>query len=399
MATRPETSGLIVTGISSRQQSSCVVCGREATRAIELPGYPVTEMYEDFDQTFETKGLFDQSLLYCEVCDHGFLGTVLDPGYIYANYLTTSTGSAGAEVCLKNLHAFMTMHLNISDYGAVIDIGGNDSYLLNLIADSGVQKVNIDPNGTGPEPVRVERTNVEDLDLEEFREVQKVIVSSHTIEHVENPDRMIAALAAVMSGGDVCLLQFPSLEKLVSDFRFDQICHQHLNYFSSRSIRKLLHKHGLVVQSLEFDTDHFGTLRVLAQKSEAGFAESPVAQPVSLATLQQNWKIYRDYLTALDQSIDCRVDQCSGFGAGLMVPTLAYSLPAIGKLRYLYDDNPDKQGKRFINLNVEIRPSSEMTETEIIVLTSISTKLSARGILMKLLKENGNDVIVPNLSF
>jgi len=401
MATWPEASGFVVTGISSRQQTGCVICGTPAIQAINLPKYPVTELYEDFEEAFEAKGFFDQSLLYCEDCDHSFLGTILDPGFIYSNYLTTSTGSAGAEVCLKNLHTFMTDHLDVSDYGVVIDVGGNDSFFLNLIVDDRIRKINIDPNGTGPEPVRVERTNIEELDLEEFRDGRKIIVSSHTIEHVEDPNQMVAALAAVMSEDDVCLLQFPSLEMLTSDFRFDQICHQHLNYFSSRSISKLLHKHGLAVRSMEFDSNHFGTLRVLAGTVQAGTpkAESEMVPSVSLAALRQNWKTYRDYLSALDQSVDARADHCSGFGAGLMVPTLAYSLPALGKLRCLYDDNPDKHGKRFINLNVEIRPSSEMTETETIVLTSISTKLSARRILMRLLKDNVREVIVPNLSF
>jgi hypothetical protein len=398
MAAARETLMTALSELTCQIIEHCPICGESPEMAIDLPAYPITELYEDSALAFETKGFFDQGLLYCEGCDHAFLRSVLDPGFVYSNYLTASTGSAGSESCLENLYDFVNGQIDLTEYTSVIDIGGNDSFFLNLVPIAEMRKVNVDPNGSGDDPVQVERSNLDAVDLTGLGKGRKILVSSHTLEHVENTNQMIAAISAAMSDRDVCFLQFPSLERLVQDFRFDQICHQHLNYFSARSISLLLAGHGLSARALEYDKDHFGTIRLMATRAGQGDT-APAGYSSSMDLIRQNWKTYRSYMAALNQSIAVRVENCSGFGAGLMVPTLAYSMPVIGQLRAIYDDNPDKQGKRFINLEAGIRSSSDMRDGESILLTSISTKISARRLVNKLVELGVEDIIVPNLSF
>jgi hypothetical protein len=377
-------------------QHSCTVCGKESPAAIKLPSYPITELYEDQDKTFSNSGFFDQELAYCPNCDHAHLRSILDVDFIYENYLTHSSGSWGAEKCLISFLAFIKQHLDLEDYSTLIDIGGNDSYFLNMVETAGIQKVNIDPNASGESPIIVEKCGIENLDLSRFAKQRKVIVSSHTIEHLADPTKMVEAIAEVMDEQDVCFLQFPSLELMVNDLRFDQICHQHLNLFSATSINKLLNRYGLHVTSLEYDADHFGTLRICAKKDQG---QTRRFERCSIELIQKKYDLYRNYMDALNNTLDGRKDRICGFGAGLMVPTLSYALNNIHSLECIFDDDPNKIGKRFINVDVEIRPSSEMKPDDIILITSISTKMTLRRIVALLSERDVHNIIIPNLSF
>ena len=386
-----------INDIKRHTQSTCTVCATTTEAAIDLPAYPITELYEETEFAFEGSGFFDQQLAYCPECDHAHLRSILDVNFIYENYLTHSSGSWGAEKCLISFLKFIKKNTDITNYQSIIDIGGNDSYFLNMIEDDLIKKINIDPNATGDAPVIVEKCGIENLDLSQYSDDRKIIVSSHTIEHLEDPKKMVSAIAAAMGSDDQCFLQFPSLEMMVKEFRFDQICHQHLNLFSISSINKLLNSFGLYVETYEYDVDHFGTLRVQAKKGKN--TNTNRFPRVSQNEITQNYQTYRDYFAALNASIEARKGNVSGFGAGLMVPTLSYSLPAISTLNYLYDDDPNKIGKRFINIDVEIRPTSEMDPEETILLASISTKMTLRRILVKLIEKDLKNLIIPNLTF
>ena len=384
--------------IKSKTQNTCIVCGHDCAHGIDLSSYPITELYEDFSKPYNKHGLFDQRFSYCDDCDHGFLQSILDVGFIYQNYMTLSTGSCGAEKCLFNFHQYIQKHVEIDDFELVIDIGGNDSYFLNLLNETSATKINIDPNASGSDPIVIERRFFEDMGLARFKAEKKLIVSSHTIEHVENPNILISAIADTMGADDICFIQLPSLEGLVGDFRFDQICHQHLNYFSVNSVQRLLKNHGLTLTAYDYDFNHFGTLRIMTRKG----CDEGMTLPHTKGTygdIAQRYQIYRNYLEALGESLKMRQGTVSGFGAGLMVPTLAYSLPGMEGLKYLYDDNPDKIGKRFVNLNVEIRPTEEIDPDETILLASISTKLSARKITKVLLDKQIRNLVIPNITF
>ena len=71
------------------------------------------------------------------------------------------------------------------------------------------------------------------------QKTKQIFVSSHTIEHLEDPASLLRKLSKVIKINDILYLQFPSMEKLIEQGRYDQICHQHINLFSLNSISNL----------------------------------------------------------------------------------------------------------------------------------------------------------------
>ena len=79
------------------------------------------------------------------------------------------------------------------------------------------------------------------------RNKKTIFFSSHTIEHLEDTVSFIHQLSNTLKKDDHIFLQFPSIEMMVEDKKFEQICHQHINYFSIESIYNLCKKFKLYI--------------------------------------------------------------------------------------------------------------------------------------------------------
>ena len=205
---------------------------------IDLPKYPLTEFYKESNDKRDPFGFIDQKVLFCQSCNHMFLKKILDAGKIYSesNYLTSSISSKGAVGCISEFVSFIKNTTTNTDLNgsSLIDIGGNDSTLLKYFIDYTDSLINIDPNAsTDNQLIEIRREFLEKINFLDFSDSsKKIFISSHTIEHLEDPTRLLKELARVVSDKDILYLQFPSMEKLVEHGRYDQICHQHINYFS-----------------------------------------------------------------------------------------------------------------------------------------------------------------------
>ncbi len=386
-----------MTDIKFSFQDKCPVCRSHGRQAISLMKYPITELYVDWSPEFLEDGFLDQSLLFCQDCSHAYLEKVLDVKFIYQNYITTSAASQGAIDCLKGFKAFVERHVSVNGYEMLLDIGGNDSTFLSYFSDLDLRLINIDPNATGGERYELNKCFLEDVDLGHYKgHDKKIIVSSHTIEHLAQPDELVRRISESLNDGDYCFLQFPSMEMLSKNLRFDQICHQHINYFSLASIKMLLGKYGMHILDYEYDDAHFGTLRVAASLNNVATVDCCLAD-LSFSSIVYNYEFFRQYYMCLNDALLPIFENGTGFGAGLMVPTLSYHLPIINSLRQIIDENTSKHGKRFINLAPEIVPLARLNLADPVLITSISTKSAARAIFNKLAMLDIKNIVLPTI--
>lgn len=385
-----------------KKQTSCPCClkkldKKKIKKVINLPKYPITEFYRSSNSRLIKKSKIDQSVIFCKFCDHMFLQNILDVNKIYKNYITSSSSSRGAVACLENFYSFIKKYTkNLNDFN-LVDIGGNDSTFLNMFTKHHKLKINVDPNATSKNnKIILKNVFLENLNFEKILKTKEKVVycSSHTLEHLENPILLLKNLSKILKKNDEIYLQFPSLESLVSDMRFDQICHQHINYFSLKSVSKTLKKLNLYIHNYEYDNSHFGTLRIKVSKLK-NKKSNLLFQENLLNNLELSYKSFKDFYNQLNKSLKGYFNKGQGYGAGLMVPILAYYLPIINELEYIIDENPEKYNKKFINLRPLIKNISSLKINKPILITSISTKAAGRQIFNKLLKNGINDICIP----
>jgi hypothetical protein len=365
---------------------NCPICGKSMKVLLELPLFPLTEKYEAWSFEFkEGRGLVDQAFLYCDECSHGKLAVVV-PGLYGSDYLTSTGKSEGAKQAVLRFVSFVLEHCGVT-FETLIDIGANDgTFLNNYHTDYGRKmhlRVAVDPHANG-DVLAIKKT-IEEADLSQFKNSKKVIVSSHTIEHLVDPEVMIAKCAEIMGDDDYLALQFPSLELLVEDARIDQIHHQHIHYFSENSITALLRKHGLIVIETRFDSSHWGALMVVAQKNRAHRVER---EKISSSKVQFAIDDFRREVWST------RVPEGAlALGAALMLPVLVYWMQELHKVCGIYDEDQRKEGLRYINFNKKI--GKRWGYREDVVVTAIGSKAAARALTEKAIEWGAKRIVLP----
>lgn len=368
-----------------KKGNECPLCFGPMEKLIDLPSYPITELYEPWSETFtEGRGYVDQGFLYCQQCNHGKLETIIPPARLYGEgYRTKSAASIGSMTALNHFAEFIKSRVGNTDL--IIDIGGNDASLVSMFHVK--RKVIVDPNASGE--AECVRQFIEDVDLEQFSTADgKLIVCSHTIEHIEKPNAFMEKVSKMLFHGDVLALQFPSLELLVADARIEQIHHQHIHYYSLRSISSLLSIHGIEIVHAHYDHDHYGTLMVLCRKGK-GEAHGEFILPTEIVEAEET---FQWQMQSLKLALKGRT--FIAFGAALMLPVLAYYLPELKRAEYIADNNPDKDGLRYVNLNLRIRKDYDLKDRDVLV-TAINTKLAQRELVKQAFQKGARNVIVP----
>jgi hypothetical protein len=328
---------------------NCPVCSSKMEAVFRLPDYPFTDKW----------GTADQAFLFCE-CGHGMLETVYPQ----------ESWAMGESHYLSVFADFVKKHAG--PYDKILDIGGGDASLCKMF--KGAYEV-IDPSVN---------CGIEDAYLQSFKFTHKLILSSHTLEHITDPNVFMQKVSGCLRDGDTVALQLPSLECLVDDQRFDQVFHQHVHYFSERSLTSLMAKYGLKVIACEFNRDHWGAIMVVAQKGEGHTSGREINRMdvafsrFAFTTGMGLWK-YR-----------LRKGGFVIFGDSPMLEVMDYHLQVLNKADFIADDDPLKEGL-WRNKLVTADYSLEGRD---VVITS-SSQATAKKLMAKALRLGAASVYTP----
>ena len=369
-----------------KKSNECPICSGAMTQVMEFPNFPMTELYEPYNaEDFTPKGFVDQQFLYCEPCSHGKLGSIVPPEALYSkDYRTRTSSSVGASHSIQSFYSFLRSNLDFSNYEVVIDIGGNDCSLLGYFPDK--RRIAVDPNAQGD--AELIREYVEKADLSQLKREKKLILCSHTLEHLEKPGVLLEKLNKIFCYGDTLAFQFPSLDYLVKDARIDQIHHQHVHYYSLRSTSLTFARYGFEIVKWAFDPSHYGTLQVIVRRG----LEELKGSPIYINGIKDAHDHFKAQMWSYGAAVD-RLEAPIGFGASLMLPVLHYHAD-LDSLVCIAEQDETKVGQRWVNFNKPITLPPAVKDRDIAV-TAFNTKLAVRKIVNKLTGEGARNVVVP----
>lgn len=371
-------AGVRATG-SAVEVKSCPVCDSpDAHRLLELPKFPLTGIYvSDPSKSF---AVYDNAWLVCSDCGHGYLERQIDPLFLYEDTYTHRSSVSGISRSGNDfLWAFIqrvtgcSFHTSETRLKSILEIGCNDFYLTARLRDVADEVVGVDPIWRKEQPhIRFPNVSVYGKSIEEiepWRDLGKkpdLVVSSHTLEHIAQPFKQMEKIVGYASKDAVFVIEVPLQDAMVDHVRFDQVFHQHVQYFSFSSMARFVDRLGCEIRSWEVNHRYWGgTLLVAFQrKGEAGgFAGSlrgenwfPVKK-MEKSRITKAISVFRDRCrSVLHDMLDFSSEgPVYAFGASQMLPSLIYHMPygeygiKIGSgpswLKGIIDDNPDRIGK------------------------------------------------------
>lgn len=386
------------------EKITCSVCdSRNLVNVLDLPQFPLTGIYLKNPADLRYQGI-DQGLMLCWKCGHGQLKNILDPNLVYdTTYFHRSSGSDIAKTGNDFFAQFLQKIVAQKNFNCVVEIGCNDLFLLKKIEPLGKKVFGVDPIWKSQELPQHEKIKVlgkfvEELEFSDFGARPDLIISAHTFEHLENPKEQLARLVDFADHNALFVIEVPSFDSLLEIYRFDQVFHQHIQYFSLASFEKMLHEVGCKYLTHTFNFAYWGgTMLIAFQKNSATRAsfQNQFTKP-NEDLVKEKVQMFQRQFNESRRTIDSLKNQTIyGYGAAQMLPTVAYHLKSdFAFMKSVLDDNPEREGLMYPNMPVKIeRPGDHFTlKGSNVMITALD---SLRPIMKRVFSLGAKRVLVP----
>ena len=93
----------------------------------------------------------------------------------------------------------------------------------------------------------------------------KLIFSISMFYDLSDPNKFVSDIVRVLDNDGIWVIQQNYVGSMLSQMAFDNICHEHLEYYSLASLEKLLNRHGLEVFDVQMSDINGGSFRTFVR--------------------------------------------------------------------------------------------------------------------------------------
>jgi len=186
----------------------------------------------------------------------------------------------------------------------VIDIGCNDGTLLKAYDTEWLVRVGFDPiekfardfKGTAITFIN-DYFNKERYKRHCGERRAKIITAISMFYDLDDPNTFVSDLAEILDDDGIIVIQQNYLVSMLLQNAFDNIVHEHLEYYSLISLEKLLQRHGLMVFDAELNDLNGGSFATyICHKDTRGISDAVLQMRESEVNLGlQNKHVYEEF--------------------------------------------------------------------------------------------------------
>lgn len=237
-------------------------------------------------------------LTYCLGCGLVQLDRTVPPDWLYREYWYRSAINETMVTELEDVVMSALQRLTGEAIGhrpVWIDIGANDGTLLQQVqrAAPGILRVGVEP-----------AMNLADLlwahadvvysdyfpnprTLETYGGSASVVTAIAMCYDLEDPLAFFKGLEQLLAPGGIAVVQFQDFARQIEAAAFDNICHEHLEYYTLWSLQHLVQRAGLIVQAVETRAINGGSLRVWLKRRQPGLTQPPADPSVTAQLIKE----------------------------------------------------------------------------------------------------------------
>lgn len=293
--------------------------------------------------------------------------------YWYQSSLNKSMVKDLEDVAVKSWNKVITSSNNI-----VVDIGCNDGTLLEQFRklNSNIITVGFDPAPNLKEKAenRMDRFINDYFSAQAFLDlgIEKkadIITSIAMFYDLPDPNSFIRDVMEILDDGGVWVIQFTDLYSMLKNNAVDNICHEHLEYYSLNVLARMLDNNGLQIFDVEYNKVNGGSLRVYVNFQNTREMKQEVVDALieEAEYLNEFQNYYKSFVrrvgkefTALKKFLIQEREKgktIALYGASTKGNTFLQLADITKELvSYAVEVNPDKYGLRTIGTDIEILP-------------------------------------------
>ena len=355
----------------------CRLCKSEKIKTvIDFGSTPLANSYPSDKQELENQ--YPLTVVKCNECGHVQLKETVDPKILFSNYSYASSDSPSLIKHFSEYASTVCLKLGLGEFSSVLEIGSNDGILLKEFLRLGlINLYGVEPasniaersKGFGVKIINTFFNEETAKDIREKNGKMNVICANNVFAHVAEIDSMTNGVLELLTNDGVFVFENAYLLDTIKGLYFDQVYHEHLQYYGIKPLVKYLNKYGLEIFSIQRVSTQGGSFRIFTKRQ--GNKSIPIESSVyEFVSSEESFGLYDDQTYV---EFDKKIKDLSDTIQGILKETIrnnkticCYGCPAkftlfskVFKLdnsiiKYVVEDSPLKQGRYSPGLKIPI---------------------------------------------
>ena len=98
-----------------------------------------------------------------------------------------------------------------------------------------------------------------------------LITSFAMFYDIEDPNKFCSDINYLLNKNGIWMLELSYFPLLLKNLTYDQICHEHLCYYTLRSFEKIISKHNLQILDFSFNEINGGSVEIICAKRNSSY--------------------------------------------------------------------------------------------------------------------------------
>ena len=364
----------------------CRSCGNINLKRVVSLGYqPLANNL--LNKKDEKHTLYPLEMNYCPQCHNCQLSVAVDPKKMFSNYLYTSSTSSSFRNHFIEAAKNYTKQLKLkSKKSYIIDIGSNDGVALKPFKDRGFKKIlGIEPAKNlaklaNKNKIKTFNGFLESKNLKKIKGGADLILASNVFAHSDRLKEMAECMLKLLSKSGTIIIEVQYLLNTLQDLTFDNIYHEHYNYWSLTSLVNFFNQFESTIYKVERINTHGGSIRIYIIKGKKIKIEKNVNALLKEEETfgLKKYKTYQDFgnkINKLKENVIKNINELKkknkkivGFGAPAKATTALNFFGISDQIDYVIEDNKLKHNKFIPGVLIPIKDKKILKEKNILIL-------------------------------
>ena len=251
----------------------CRSCGnKNLERVVSLGFHPLANnLINKKDDSCE---LYPLELNYCPNCHNCQLSVAVDQKKMFSNYLYTSSTTKSFQDHFNKAAKQYVNQFKLKKKSLIIDIGSNDGIALKPFKNLGYNNIlGIEPAKNlaklaNKNKIKTLNGFLEKMNLKKLENKGNLIMASNVFAHSDKLKEMAECMIKLLNKNGVLIIEIQYLLNTLKDLTFDNIYHEHYNYWSLTSLVNFFVNFDVKIFKAEKIKTHGGSLRIFISKNK-----------------------------------------------------------------------------------------------------------------------------------
>ena len=260
----------------------CRCCGNNKLKRIISLGYQplANNLLNNKNQNCE---MYPLEMNYCSNCHNCQLSVIVDPKKMFSNYMyVSSTTKTSREHFIGAAKKYIKEFKLKPKKSYIIDVGSNDGIALKPFKDLNFKKIlGIEPAKNlaklaNKNKIKTFNGFLEKESLKKIKKNANIILASNVFAHSDKLKEMAQCMFGLLHKNGVIIIEIQYLLNTLKDLTFDNIYHEHYNYWSLTSLINFFNQFDATIFKAEKINTHGGSLRIFIKKGKKNKIEKSV---------------------------------------------------------------------------------------------------------------------------